>query len=251
MTFERRNPSWGHVRAETLLQRVHDDIRNSYQVFSEVLTGTGTFPRYFRTVFNDELEWRDSVDRQHYLEGEWRVLPGRRFFGNTRYAVNDQQGSRLADGSDQPPDHLGLLTVVARSQYVWEPNRQWQISAQTKGLVFRKTRKTLDVELVNEWTLIPMLKVQYRLTQRTDLWFGMEGLPGLPMRIDDRADGFNSVEERSTVLQMTNRSPYFGYQAAMNLGVRTRSRRFDDPLRASENWDTTTIFMNVILGFDE
>ena len=251
VTFEQANPDRGYIRAETLLQRLHDDIQNPYQVFAEQLTGTGTFPRYLRRIFSDELEWRNSVDRQHYLEGEWRAASGLRLWGNARYAVNRQRGAHLADGSDQPPDRLALLTVVAKSEYVWEPTRQWQITGQCKGLVLRRTRESLPVDLAHEWTLMPVFKVQYRLSDRTHVWFGMEGLPGLPVRLDDRADGFNSLDEESRVLQLTNRSPYFGYEVAMNLGARTRSRRFSDPLRAAESWDTITLFFNVILGFDE
>ena len=157
----------------------------------------------------------------------------------------------MADGSDQPPDRLGLLTAVAKSEYIWEPTRQWQVTGQYKANVIRRTRDSLPLELINELTTFPILKVQYRLTDRTQIWFGMEGMPGLPVRIEDRADGFNSVEEKSRVLQLTNRSPYFGYEIAMNLGARTRSREFGDALRVSENWEATTIFMNVILGFDE
>ena len=251
LSLELADPDRGRLRAEILWQRLHDDVEDPYQVFSERLTGGGAFPRYGRRIFKDNLEWRDSVDRRHYLEGEWRVAPGLRLWGNARYAVNRQRASRLADGSHQPPDHLGLLTAVARSEYVWAPARSWQLTAQFKAMVFRRARESLPVDLVNEWTLLPIVKVRYRLTANTRLWFGLEGVPGLPVRVVDRADGFNSVDERSRVLQLTNLSPYFGYEVAMNLGVRRRSREFRDPLRAAEDWEATTLFMNVVLGFDE
>lgn len=251
VSMERADPNWGHLRAETLWQRLHDDIEDPYQEFAETSTGPKALPAFQRRLFKDNLEWRDSVDRQHYLEGSWHAAPGFRFWGNVRYAVNRQRASWLADGSDQPPDRLGLLTAVAKSEYVWEPTRQWQVTGQYKTTVIRRTRDSLPLELINELTTFPILKVQYRLTNRTQIWFGMEGMPGLPVRIEDRADGFNSVEEKSRVLQLTNRSPYFGYEIAMNLGARTRSREFGDALRVSENWEATTIFMNVILGFDE
>ena len=251
VSLEYENPDWGHVRTETLVQRLHDDIENPYQIFAELLTGDVQFPRYARTVNADNRLWRNSVDRQHYLETEWRVAGDLRLWGNVRYELNRQRGGQLSDGSHQPPDRLRLLTMVAKSQYVWELNRQWQVTGQYKGLVYRSTRESLPVDLVNEWTLMPMFKVRYRLTDRTQIRFGTEGLPGLPLRVQDRADGRNSLEEETRVLQLTNRSPYYGYEIATTMGVRTRSRRYDDPLRAAENVDTTTIFMKLILGFDE
>lgn len=251
LSLERANPHWGHFRAETSVQRLHDDVEDPYQVFAEIPTGPRAFPGFQRRLFRDNLEWRDSVDRQHYIEGEWRAVVGLRFWGNVRYAVNRQRASRLADGSDQAPDRVGLLTAVAKSEYVWEPTRQWQITGQYKATLVRRTRDSLPVELVNESVSLPVLKVQYRMTQRTHIWFGMEGLPGLPVHVEDRADGFNSVEEKSRVLQLTNRSPYFGYEVAMNVGARKQSRQFGDPLRVADNWEATTVFMNVILGFDE
>jgi len=106
------------------------------------------------------------------------------------------------------------------------------------------------VALVDRWTSIPILKVRCSLTQRTVFQVGMQGLPGLPLRQRDRADSRLDEEQEVRVVQLSNESPYFGYQISMNLGVRVFRRRFDDFTREVDNQDITAAFMRVFLGFD-
>ena len=250
--FRRHSPRWGSVRAETRLRRLHDDIVDNYVVFDEAW---GRYPNrertYAPTTMLDLLEYRDSLDRQHYVEADLTAGRGLRLGGNLRYAVNEQQEATLADGSDQAADTITRLTLVARAEYVWELSDRWQLIAQTKGLVLRRTRQSLAVDLANEWTFIPILKTSYHITPRTHLWLGTQGLPGLPLRKEDLADGRDSYEEVVRVVQLTNWSPYFGYDIATNLGVKWSRRQYGDPARERDDLDITSAFMRVILGFEE
>ncbi len=177
-------------------------------------------------------------------------IPGLRLGGNIRYAINDQKAGVLSDGSDQGADTVRLLTMVAKAEYLWEPTPQWQVIGQGKGLVLRRSRSSLPVHLEDQWTFIPILKVLYRLTPRTQLWVGAQGLPGLPLRVKDRAQGRESSEEEVRMVQVNNRSPYFGYEISTNLGVRTSKRRFDDPFRRGDDFDVTTAFFRIFLGWE-
>ncbi len=251
VTFRRHNPRWGSVWAETRLQRVHDDIVDNYITYGEVLGGHEHWPTYAPTRLTDQLEYRDSLDRQHYVEADLTAAPGLRLGGNLRYAVNEQQEATLSDGSDQVADTITRLTMVARAEYVRELSDRWQLIAQGKGLVLRRTRESLAVDLADEWTLIPILKASCHITPRTYLWLGTQGLPGLPLRKEDLADGRDSYEEVVRVVQLTNRSPYFGYNIATNLGVKWTRRQYGDPARQREDLDIASAFLRVILGFDE
>ncbi len=251
LTFRRHSPRWGSVWAETRLQRVHDDIVDNYITYGEVLGGHEHWPTYAPTRLTDQLEYRDSLDRQHYVEADLTAAPGLRLGGNLRYAVNEQQEATLSDGSDQVADTITRLTMVARAEYVRELSDRWQLIAQTKGLVLRRTRESLAVDLADEWTLIPILKASCHITPRTYLWLGTQGLPGLPLRKEDLADGRDSYEEVVRVVQLTNRSPYFGYNIATNLGVKWTRRQYGDSARQREDLDIASAFLRVILGFDE
>ena len=80
---------------------------------------------------------------------------------------------------------------------------------------------------------------------------GFQGLPGLPLREKDRADRRHSEEQEVRVVQLSNQSPYFGYQISMNLGVRVSRRQFDDPTRAVDDVDVTAAFMRVFMGYEQ
>ena len=250
-SFRGRSPRWGSVWAETRLQRLHDDIIDNYITYAEVLGGHEHWPTYRPTRVTDQLEYRDSLDRQHYLEADLTAAPGLRLGGNLRYAVNEQQEAVLSDGSDQAADTITRLTMVARAEYVRDLSDRWQLIAQAKGLVLRRTRESLIVDLADEWTFIPILKASCHITPRTYLWLGAQGLPGLPLRKEDLADGRDSYEEAVRVVQLTNRSPYFGYNIATNLGVKWTRRQYGDPARQREDLDMASAFLRVILGFDE
>ena len=52
------------------------------------------------------------------------------------------------------------------------------------------------------------------------------------------------------VVQLTNHSNYFGYALSTNVGLRLTRRTFDDPTRAGDDLDVTSLFMRVFLGFE-
>jgi len=255
--YQQGDPSWGRVRFENLLERVCDDIVDDYRIFEEVLdrpiAGGGFIFRgargYNPVDVADRLEWRDSWERQHYLEGEWRPGRSARLYGNVRYSVNYQQGGLIIEGRDLGKDQVHLFSAVLKGEYVWEPARGWQVTAQTKGMRLRRKRDTATMALIDEWTVIPIAKVRCTLTPRTELWLGTQGLPGLPMRRQDRTDGFNSREEQVRIVQLTNRSGYLGYEIVTTLGWKSTLKDYDDPARELDDMDVTSVFLRVLLGF--
>ena len=52
-------------------------------------------------------------------------------------------------------------------------------------------------------------------------------------------------------VQLTNWSPYFGYEIATNLGIKWSRRQYGDPSRKREDLDIASAFLRVILGFEE
>ncbi len=260
LTFEAERSYWGRVFAETLIQRVEDDIEDTYQTYEEVLRSAeaanrGFAPRggvyYISRAVKDPLDYRDSMDWQYYVEGEWTPILGVRLAGNARYELNRQREVIFADGTGQGADRLKLTTSVLKAEYVWTPATRWQITGQWKGLWLRRIRESASVPLVDLWTSIPFFKVRYDITARTSFQLGFQGLPGLPLKERDLADRRNDMEEEVRVIQLSNHSPYFGYQISMNLGMRVFRRRFDDPDRSADEEDVTSAFMRVFLGWDE
>lgn len=259
LTLAAERPRWGSIRAQSLVQRTRDDIEDPYQIFEEVTRDAASAGRgfqsvgavyYLNTVIKDRLEYRDSMDWQHYVEGRATPLPGLRLEGNARYEINRQREADLGDGSDQRADRLELVTAVVKAEYVWRPIRQLELTAQWKGLRRWRQRQSLSLALADAWTTIPIVKLRCDVTPRTVFQVGVQGLPGLPLHKGDRADRRLDEEQEVRVVQMSNLSPYFGYQVSTNLGVRVTSRRFDDPTRAVDAQDITAAFLRVLLGFE-
>lgn len=258
MELRRERPGSGSIRLESFLQRVHDDIENRYQIYEETLSLPDAQESYqipgsrvyeFQVV-KDLLEWRNSVDQQHYAQGEWLPLPGLRLWANLRYAVNHQLEGLLADGTDQGEDELRLLSGVAKAEYAWQASDRWDVTFQAKGLFLRHQRDSLPVDLQNESTLVPIIKAQCRLTPRTRLSLGTQGLPGLALRRRDRDDGRDSLKGEVRIVEISNRSTYYGYEISTNLGLRTTRRRYDHISRSDDEIDVTSVFMRVFLGYE-
>lgn len=251
-------PGGSTLRLESFVQRVHDDIEDAYQIFEETLSLPDALGSYHRPgsrvyefqVVNDLLEWRNSVDQQHYAEVAWLPRPGLRLWANLRYAVNRQLAGGLADGTDQRADELRLISGVAKAEYTWAATDRWDVTLQGKGLVLRRQRDSFPVDLQDEWTLLPIVKAQCRLTPRTRLSIGTQGLPGVPLRRHDRDDGRDSQKEEVRIIELSNRTSYFGYEISTNLGLRTTGRRYDHVSRTDDEIDVTSVFMHVFLGYE-
>jgi len=81
----------------------------------------------------------------------------------------------------------------------------------------------------------------------------VEGIgKAIPYSVTDLARPENDFEQYDYVLMLTNNSKYFGYIISTNAGVSRRLREFDDPTVAQvKNEDFTSVFINMILGFEE
>ncbi|MEW6750444.1 MAG: hypothetical protein AB1505_05635 [Candidatus Latescibacterota bacterium] len=250
-------PGRSSLEWESFVQRVHDDIPNAYRIFEETLsvpTADQSYHApgsrvYVHQTVTDLLEWRNSIDQQHYAAAEWRPREGVRLAGTLRYAINQQQAGVLADGTDQRHDELRLWSGVAKAEYVWRPAGSWEVTWQGKGLFLRRERQSLPVDLKNEWTLLPIIKAQCRLTPRTRLSLGTQGVPGFPLMRRDRDDGRDTLEEEVRIVEVSNRSSYYGYEISTNLGVRTTRRQYRDTSRSDDEIDVTAAFMRVFLGY--
>ena len=252
------NQRWGRLRLETSVERVRDDIEDNYRIYDNILTrpaGGANFADRLTLGFlhkdvRDRLEWRDSWQQENFAE--WRLTPlaGLTLWGNTRWSINHQQGGLLIEGRDLGKDEIRLLTAVVRAEYEWT-HSDYQILAQGKLLRLRQVRDSSPEALADEWLATPILKGSYRLTPRTQIWLGFQGLPGLPLRNEDNAININTYEESVWALQLTNRSPYLGYDILVSLGFKSQRRLYEDPSRDLDNRRTRSVFLRVLLGYHE
>ena len=107
-------------------------------------------------------------------------------------------------------------------------------------------------DTTRETHMIPIAKLQYWLTERTRLQFGMQGLGFfLPYRVEDSVGLDNTFEQYDAVLMISNSSKYFGYLISTNAGINRRNKEYEsDEIGTVRNEDFVAAFVNVIVGFE-
>jgi hypothetical protein len=143
--------------------------------------------------------------------------------------------------------------MAHKIDYDWEIAPNLTLFSGFKFRYHKQWRRTLELPDVHERHLIPLMKLNYRLTSRTRFQLGAQGITSkLPYRVTDLARPEENFEQRDTVLMMTNLSKYFGYIISTNAGVRHRLKKFEDPaVDAIRGERFTAVFINAILGFEE
>ena len=264
--YERRIPSLGRFRGALFTERVRDGVEDPLSVYSdEVLTAAeqlrrefGGFQRNIRispfleVPREDPLLFKNSTYSRFFVDARWTTLPGLNIHNKVKYEINQQLDGELYDGTLQEGRTLSRWAMVHRLDYLWPIRPKLSLFS---GLKYRFLREwqTGDVTTQHERHIIPILKLNYDLTLRTRLQFGVEGLGTLlPYSVVDLAQPENDFEQYDYVLMLTNNSKYFGYILSTNAGLSRRHRVFDEPSVAEvKDEKFTAVFINVILGFEE
>ena len=251
-----REPGLGEVRFEHEIKRVRDDIPNETVSVSEVPSGAYNFSGVkYESQFGtlrvaDELNYRNSLANRSHVTSRLTAFGRLQLVNRVKVEINEQRERLFDDGVYQPEDRLGLLAGVHKTSYSWRRGRL-TLTPQFKLLYLRRERRSLGVPLTHEREIMPILKAEYRMTSRTAVKAGMQGLPlsGFAYQFKDLTDDSRSFESRDWALFVTNLSEYFGYDMTVNTGLAYRKVEFLDARQQQRNSRTTSMFMSLILGF--
>ena len=255
---------------ENHLRKVEDTIADPYVLVDEtpnrgsIIAGNGglevtVFSNFGGLEQDDPLAFQNSLVNDTYLEGVFEPLPSLHLTQKWRLQLNWQKGGALTGGAPQRPRRLDFGTSVSRLQYAVHLGRL-EISPQFKMLFLKRIDRDADRrpsggyssrDLRSEYHLIPILRQQYPLLERTRLRLGIQGVGPLPYRLKDSVRSRESLERRTTTLTLTNRSRYFGYDLYTIVGVGRDQREFDDAFRRAEEFDHLNIFARALIGFTE
>ena len=265
--YERRIPALGQFFGALSMERVEDGVEDPLSVYSdEVLTAAeqlardfGGFQRniriapFFEVPREDPLLFKNSTYTRFFVDARWTTLPGLNIRNKVKYEVNRQHEGELYDDSIQDGNTLTRWAMVHRIDHLWRIRPKLSLFSGLKYRFLREWQKTGDVTTTHEQHIIPIVKLNYDLTLRTRIQLGVEGIgKALPYSVTDLARPENDFEQYDYVLMLTNNSKYFGYIISTNAGVSRRLREFDDPTVAQvKNEDFTSVFINMILGFEE
>jgi hypothetical protein len=265
MSYGRQVPTIGLFFSELSVERIRDGVEDHLSVYSDQVLTLAEQKQIFSSTRNqaiapfreeirlDTLNYRNSTFTRLFAEARWQAVPHLNMHNKVKFEINHQHGGELFDHTVQASDRQTRWTMAHKIDYDWEIAPNLTLFSGFKFRYHKQWRRTLELPDVHERHLIPLMKLNYRLTSRTRFQLGAQGITSkLPYRVTDLARPEENFEQRDTVLMMTNLSKYFGYIISTNAGVRHRLKKFEDPaVDAIRGERFTAVFINAILGFEE
>jgi len=265
MSYGRQVPTIGLFFSELSVERIRDGVEDHLSVYSDQVLTLAEQKQIFSSTRNqaiapfreeirlDSLNYRNSTFTRLFAEARWQAVPHLNMHNKVKFEINHQHGGELFDHTVQASDRQTRWTMAHKIDYDWEIAPNLTLFSGFKFRYHKQWRRTLELPDVHERHLIPLMKLNYRLTSRTRFQLGAQGITSkLPYRVTDLARPEENFEQRDTVLMMTNLSKYFGYIISTNAGVRHRLKKFEDPaVDAIRGERFTAVFINAILGFEE
>ena len=258
LTYSGERPGVGEWMIEDELKRVWDDVPDDVYSWTAGTFGgvqlhttseSGRF-EYRPTFVTDPLNYRNSLVNRLYVSGILRWLPGWRITTRMKLEHNRQHGGRLGDGSEQAKDRIRSLAWVQQADYTWRIGAL-MLQPALKGLWLKRTRQRAGRALVHTHTVVPIVMARYELSPATELKAGFQGVPGWWFEETDLAEPRDSFERQTMTVVLSNMSDYSGYRISANLGITQDKVEFKDEFRFLENYDTTSIFVRVFLGYTQ
>jgi hypothetical protein len=245
----------GKVYAEYRRERIQDDIRDAYiQVSTSMkddymLPGiTSTTNRFTRELFYDELEYQNSDVDRLFIDSRIRAVPSITLENHVKLERNSQREGTMYSNVYQPSQDINTMAMVNKIVYTksWG---NWQFSPGIKFRFYKKDRS--EAVRANEFYMyrIPLFMFKYVISPRTDVMFGMQGIPGLEFQYKDYIMNMNDFNQKTYTLQLQNRTQYFGYQIWAATGIRYDEKKFDKIFRSFEDYKSSTTFVKIFLGY--
>lgn len=271
-TYEASTPRFGGMNLFYVFKRVEDNIPNNGYQFVNALTILSAVPDF---VF-DPLEYRNSTVNQLYMGTVYTQIPGLRIENNAKYEHNEQHGIGLAlrdnrgalfNPDEQPDGRIIKLGIVNKIDYTFRffNNKLAvipQLKVRTQKIVQREQARLgnsiVEVNAVKTHIqeMMPIFRVDYKLTDRTDLRFGFQGfqIPGTGNSFNYQIKDlrFPERDENRTTFAVTlsNKSAYGGYNVVIDMGYKLTGREFprqpDPRLREKKE---SLIFVTIYAGF--
>ncbi|NUN07696.1 MAG: hypothetical protein HUU54_00795 [Ignavibacteriaceae bacterium] len=261
-------PRFGELRLYYVLKQVKDNIENHGYQFKGVITASDPIPDFVE----DPLNYRNSLVNSVYFGTRYTQIKNLNIENIFRVEYNNQykSGSRsnafLPESKklgDQVPGNIVFWGIVNKIDYTFYLlNGQLKLSPQfkvrTQKIVLRSEDQqgnpTLKVDK-HDQEIIPIFRVDYRLTDNTDIRLGFQGLDvgdGSDLfyyKIRNLKDNFESQNRATYGLSLSNRTSFNGYNVVFDFGYKYTTIDFLRPADQSKGSAESTIFFTVFAGF--
>ena len=263
------SPYLGKVKINEDLKLVKDDVRDDVYIwrdqgFSERLpsplphlTGNQIEARDLNSqIFPpdvDPLTMRNSLVNTLYISSIFKQISGLNIINSVQWIRNSQAEDTFKDGTVQASGTLSTFAMVNKLDYTIAAGNL-NIRPMFKHLLLREHSSVLEEATgagsIRSFSIFaPILRTRFDLTPKSNLQLGFQGFPFWKHTSIDRVDSRNDFKEWTLVLMMSNRSDHYGYNLASQFGFIKTNREFDDDTRASDGFNNSRLFFDIVAGF--
>lgn len=269
-TYEASTPRFGGMNLFYALKRVHDNIPNNGYQFLTALTINSSIPDF---VF-DPMEYKSTTTNQLYVGTFYTQIPGLRIENNVRYEHNKQRPIGLGlrdprrgtflDPNEQKEGRITKLGIVNKVDYTLQffGNKLAlipQLKVRTQKIVrFEEliTGQKVNTVAGHVQEMMPIIRLDYKLTDRTDLRMGLQGffVPGtgntFAYQIKDLKNPENDENRSTFAISISNRSAYGGYNVVLDMGYKITTRLMPrTTIEELKERKESIIFVTLFAGF--
>ncbi|MCE5251509.1 hypothetical protein LLG96_14950 [bacterium] len=246
--------SVGIISAEYRFERIQDDISDPYlrvELTQKQWYSSGTsssFERFQRSMYYDMLDYKNSKVHKLYIDSKIRAIPSITLENLVKYEVNGQIKGELYDGTYQQKDTITNLSMVNKVVYT----KQFGDFVFSPGIKFRfyKRDRSLSTYPYDHYLMrIPLVTLKYIISPVTDIMVGFEGFKYFELRVRDYVQPDNDFKRQSFIVQLQNKTSYFGYNVWASTGFKADQVDYDSTTRQFEESKTSTVFVNVLVGW--
>lgn len=263
-------PKFGELRLYYVLKQVRDNIPNNLYLFKGVITTRNPFPEFV----NDPLNYRNSLVNSLYIGTRYTQIKNLNIENNIRVELNKQYSIGLRENAfltptevrllgDQVPGRIVFWGIVNKIDYTFQFfNNALKISPQfkirtEKVVKLSEDRQGNSVTEIQQHTqeVIPIIRLDYRLTENTDLRFGLQGFSLFPSsnffkyKIRNYKDGIDSQDRSIVAFSISNKTQYAGYNVVFDFGYKYTDINFLREADKAKGAQESTFFFSIYAGF--
>jgi hypothetical protein len=267
-TYAIESPRLGAIDLYYTAKRVHDNLRNDGYQFSGVISSDPT-PAYVI----DPLLYCNSMVHTLYIGTKYSQIPNVniennvRYELNTRYVVGAPTLAELQFGPLVDEQFAGSITslgIVNKIDYtIGLFNNRLKLRPQFKIRTLKIVAKnqyddgsTSTSIVTHAQSLIPIFRMDYKLTDFTELHFGVQGTnlgvmeDALVVKNRNLRDGIGDNNATTTAISVTNKSQYSGYNIVVDFGYKVTKSFYPneiDPLKQTNQY--SLIYFSIFAGY--
>lgn len=249
--------SWGKLGLRCGVKRVRDDIPDPSYVWQvsedpyvNMLVVQSKEKISIARILDmrppppDPLLMRNSTVTTLFAKLDLAPLKGLDIRVRNKILLNRQHPASFSDGTHQSGRMLDRMTLSNRIGYTHPLTEKLFVRAKAKHL-FRRDRGYADSTRVYFSDFAPILEAGFKLTERTTLRFGQEGLPFWRFYHRDLVHPDENYRRRTTVFLVRMDSLYWGWVITSEIGIQFQTLQPRDQRALSQR----SAFVEVYVGF--